>query len=314
MCIRDRSNPRQKGEAVEALAKQVLALERWLEKHLAEQVSKPPLADLIAVLDQLVVQDLEPNPGGGPGVRIAEQVASDRRISVSDSQMRHGRKTKSKRFNGYKRHLATDIDSDAIVACAVTPANRPEHEAMAALVADIGAQGLRIGEAQFDRGYIASPVVQQLQGDGAEIVCKPWRTHNGTLFSKEDFTLNMRAMTITCPAGQTEQIVLGVPVQFAAKRCDGCKLREQCTSASLGHGRTVGIGDDEHLQQRLRKMALTQSGRRRFRERVCVEHRLAHLGYRQGRRARYRGVRKNLFDTRRAAAIQNLETAQRKAA
>jgi hypothetical protein len=34
----------------------------------------------------------------------------------------------------------------------------------------------------------------------------------------------------------------------------------------------------------------------------------------QGRRARYRGVRKNLFDLRRACAIQNLETIQRKAA
>lgn len=71
---RDWSNPRQKGEAVEVLAKQVLALERWLETHLAAQVNKPPLADLIAVLDQLVVQDLEPDPGGGSGVRVAQQL------------------------------------------------------------------------------------------------------------------------------------------------------------------------------------------------------------------------------------------------
>jgi hypothetical protein len=92
------------------------------------------------------------------------------------------------------------------------------------------------------------------------------------------------------------------------------KLRSQCTTANPGHGRSVGIGEDERLQQRLRKSAQSPSGRQRFRERVCVEHRLAHLGYRQGRRARYRGVRKNLFDTRRAAAIQNLETAQRKVA
>jgi len=35
---------------------------------------------------------------------------------------------------------------------------------------------------------------------------------------------------------------------------------------------------------------------------------------RQGRRARYRGVRKNLFDLRRASAIQNLEAIQRKVA
>jgi hypothetical protein len=52
----------------------------------------------------------------------------------------------------------------------------------------------------------------------------------------------------------------------------------------------------------------------RLRERVGVEHKLARLVRRQGRRTRYRGVRKNLFDLRRASAIQNLEAIQRKAA
>jgi hypothetical protein len=49
-------------------------------------------------------------------------------------------------------------------------------------------------------------------------------------------------------------------------------------------------------------------GRARLRERVPVEHRLAHVSRRQGRRARYRGARKNVFDLRRASAITNLET------
>lgn len=44
--------------------------------------------------------------------------------------------------------------------------------------------------------------------------------------------------------------------------------------------------------------------------REWVEHQLAHLVRRQGRRAPYRGVRKNLFDVRRAAALQDLETIQ----
>ena len=49
-------------------------------------------------------------------------------------------------------------------------------------------------------------------------------------------------------------------------------------------------------------------------ERVAVEHSLAHLVRRQGRRARYWGVRKNTFDLRRAASVQNLETIDRKLA
>jgi hypothetical protein len=46
-------------------------------------------------------------------------------------------------------------------------------------------------------------------------------------------------------------------------------------------------------------------------ERVQVEHALAHVAARKGDTARYVGVRKNLFDLRRAATIQNLEAVHR---
>jgi len=73
----------------------------------------------------------------------------------------------------------------------------------------------------------------------------------------------------------------------------------------------VRIAKDEALQQRLRKLVKSPTGRARLRKRVKVEHRLAHLSRRQGRRARYRGVRKNIFDLRRAAILQNIESWQR---
>ena len=49
-------------------------------------------------------------------------------LSIEDSEMRHGRKSKSKRFDGYKEHIARDLDLPILLACAVTPANRPEEE------------------------------------------------------------------------------------------------------------------------------------------------------------------------------------------
>jgi len=311
---RDWSDPRQKGEAIDVLAKQVLSLERWLDRHLAEEVQHPPLKSLLAVLDELIVQDLEPDPGGGDRVRIADNVAEDRRVSIEDGEMRHGRKTKSKRFNGYKRHVATDMDSAAIVACALTPANRPEHEALPQLKSDMAIQGLRFGEAHFDRGYMGSPAVEEIEREGGEAVCKPWRSRNGELFTKEDFKMNLRSKTITCPADEVQPIAFGQTVQFPAEVCEACSLRRRCTTARRGNGRSVNILPDERRQQRLQKMSKTKQGRERFRQRVVVEHRLAHIGYRQGKRARYRGVRKNLFDLRRAATLQNLETAHRKLA
>ena len=51
---------------------------------------------------------------------------------------------------------------------------------------------------------------------------------------------------------------------------------------------------------------LTASGRAKLRERVAVEHSLAHLGHWQSNRARYTGLRKNLFDLRRTAVVHNL--------
>ncbi len=92
------------------------------------------------------------------------------------------------------------------------------------------------------------------------------------------------------------------------------RLRGLGRISTVGNGRTAAIAGNERLQHRPRKEIATPRGRAKLRERVGVEHKLAHLVRRQGPRARYRGVRKNLFDLRRAAAIQNLETIQRKAA
>jgi hypothetical protein len=307
---RDWSDPRDKAEAINDLARQVLALERWIEDKLPDEAGRPPLSRLRATLHRIIDQDLEPDPGG-KRLRIREGVAEDRQISIEDSEMRHGRKSKSKRIDGYKRHIATDLDSQAIVACSVTPANRPEHEALPELVDDLDEQGIRVAEAHFDRGYMASPAVAELEADGAEILCKPWKTGHGNLFTKDDFDLDLRSKTITCPAGHTEPIEFGHPVTFPSHVCDACRLRGACTKARKGNGRSVSIAQDERLQKRLRDKAKTRAGREEFRERVPVEHRLAHISRRQGNNARYRGTRKNLFDLRRAASIQNLETAHR---
>jgi hypothetical protein len=303
------SDPSAKAGALNTLVQQLDSLDAWLKRKLPEELGKPPLKEYLDTLAQIRNQDLEPDPeGGGDGsTRIREGVAGDRRISIEDADMRHGRKSKSKRFNGYKRHIATDLDTNLILACAVTPANRPEEEAAPCLKDDIEHQRRRIMEMNIDRGYIASPVVGNVLDDGGEVICKPWVPRNGGLFTKGDFEINMRDRTITCPAGEVEPIDLGADVEFDPSVCGRCKLRQHCTTAGLGNGRTVTIADDELLQHRLRKLMSSPKGRERLRKRVAVEHSLAHLSRRQGRRARYRGTRKNLFDVRRAAAVQNLE-------
>lgn len=306
------SNPDEKAQALDTLARQIESLETWVRQKLPEAMNEPPLKVHVETLAQIRAQDLEPDPSGGGKTRIRQGVAAERRVSIADPDMRHGHKSKTKLFNGYKRHVALDLDTKLILAGALLPANRPEGEAAPALKADIDRMRRRIAEAHIDRGYIASPIVEEVLADGGVVICKPWVPRNGKLFSKTDFKINMRDMTITCPAGEVESIDLGADVEFDASACDHCPLRAKCTSAAPGTGRSVTIADNERLQHRLRKLIATPRGRERLRERIPVEHSLAHIGRRQGRRARYRGTRKNLFDLRRTAAVQNLETIDRR--
>lgn len=303
----------EKADSIKTLTGQLASLESFIKQHLSEELKRAPLKELMETLRQIIKQDLEPDPGGGGGLKLREGVAEDRRVSVEDREMRHGRKSKTKLFNGYKRHIARDIDLKLVLACDVTPANKPEEEAAARLKQDIEGQGLSLGELHIDRGYIKSPIVAQVMAAGGQVRCKPWsgRNKDSALFAKSDFSLDMRARTITCPMGQVEHFQLGAIVAFAPTVCGPCPARPICTNARLDAGRTVNIAEDENVQQRLRKQIATPIGRDRLRLRVDVEHALAHIGQRQGRRARYRGVRNNNYDLRRAASIQNLETMQR---
>jgi hypothetical protein len=306
----DWNEPDQRDEAIEVLVKQVTSLHHWIEQQ--QIPMEGPLQLYVEAVAQVQQQDLEQTEDGH--IRIRSGVAPDRRISIEDDQMRHGRKTKTKRFNGYKEHIAMDLDTDLILACAVTPANRPEEEAMPALKADLEHQNTTIAELSIDRAYINSPVVDELRAQGATVLCKPWKLRNAHpgMFSKADFKINLRDKTITCPAGQVEPFESGQVVQFDPEACGCCPLRSQCTMSASGKGRQVKISQDEPLQKKLRALQSTKSGRQRLRQRVGVEHGLAHISARKGPRARYLGTRKNLFDLRRTATVQNLEAIQRR--
>ena len=296
-----------KAEAIQTFSRQLDALQGWIERRLAEELAKPPLKESLETLVQIRTQDLEPDPKGG-AARIRDGVAADRRVSIEAKEMRHGRKSKRKRFNGFKRHLATDVDRGLILACAITPANRPEEEAIPSLTTDMKRQELDVDQLLIDRGYINSTLVDEVLRRRGKIVCKPWKSQNGSQFPKSAFRLNLRDRTIECPQGQVQPFSFGTVVEFDPDVCDRCALRSQCTTAEFGHGRSVAIAENERLQARLRKQIQTSVGREALRERTMIEHKLAHISQRQGNNARYVGVRKNTFDLRRASAIQNLET------
>lgn len=307
----DWDDPTAKRGALDRLLGQVRALEKFVESELASEAEQPPISQQLATLRHFIAQDTEPDPDGGPS-RIKDGVAKDRRISVRDGEMRHGRKSKTSRVDGYKRHVARDLTSKVIVAVAVTPANRPEAEATDELLADIARQQRELTELQIDRGYLAAPAVATLHAAGVPIRAKPFPLRNGGRFTKADFRIDLAAGQVTCPEQHVTAIRVGAVAQFPAATCQACPARERCTVASKG-GRSLAIHEHEGLLLELRTRRATADGRAALRARVDVEHALAEIGRSQGDKARYLGERKNLFDLRRHAAVANLFAAARAA-
>ena len=304
----DWGEPRAREQALGLVLEEVGRWQRWLEQQHTRATQVPPIQEVMETIAQLITQDTEPDPDGEPGGRrLKQHVAPDRRISIEDKDIRHGRKSSAKTFNGFKEHFAVDLDSKVTREVVVRPANEPEH-AVVELLAEELEKPPGLLQLDVDLGYMASPRIAQWAEQGVYIIARPWPP-SGPFFTKHDFTLDFARMQVPCPGGQCVPMVPGRHAQFPAAACDTCALRAQCTKATPGQGRSLSIREDEPFQQKLRAKMKTQRGRASLRKRTAVEHAISHQLAHQGRRARYKGLRKNQFDGRRHAAVSNLQVA-----
>jgi hypothetical protein len=294
--------------ALNRLLNQVDALESWIAKRASKESEVPPIKEPLAMLRKIIAQDIEPDPTSG-GRQIKQEVSKERVISVSDPEMRHGRKSKTKLFNGYKRHIA--ISNNLILATAVVPANIQEQQAASTLLERVANHGV-ISVVDIDRGYLSSDAIAKLHHEGVVINSKPWVPTNKGLFTKLDFAIDARRGLVTCPNGKTARAGDSGKATFAVEECGPCKLRKSCTTSER---RSVSLHPNEGMLVQLRRRKRTRAGRAELRKRVAVEHKLARVGAVQGDTARYAGARKNELDLNRAAAVINLqEVARLKAA
>jgi hypothetical protein len=300
----DWDDPHAKTVALQQLLGQLRSLGNWLENELGKQMQQPPLAEHWALVQKLIDQDTEPDPDGGGGSRrITQGVAKDRRISVHDPDMRHGRKSKKKRIDGFKRHIAVQLDTPGLVcAVSITSANQPERVAAADLLEQCGP----LAELYVDRGYLGDQAIEDRRSQGTAVFCKPFPLRNRGRFTKADFQIDLEAGTVRCPNDIIIAAAPGDTARFPAGACSVCTKRSLCTVAQPSRGRSLTLHPLEPFLLQLRRDARTKEGRARLRQRISVEHGLATIHTRQGDRARYRGLRKNLFDLRRYASLTNL--------
>ncbi|MBE3656056.1 DDE transposase [Vibrio navarrensis] len=303
----DWSDKNEKHQAVETLQNDVDALKHWLEKQPSAFIKHKGLEESLTLLEKVLEQNIDPDPDGN-GPKVKEGSVPDRQISISDSTMRHGRKSSSRTISGFKQHIAVDLDNKLILATCVRPANEPEHKASEYLKPKVNAYG-EVKQIQIDRGYLAAHWTTELYEAGKEVVAKPWTPPSKKVLTKNAFQIDLVEGCVTCPAGKVAMIKSGKVAQarFKSTECNACPKKADCTTSEKG--RKIKIHEQEAMLQKLQKYVSTSQGRADARERVKVEHSLASICNRKGPRARYRGLRLNEYDLNRTAVITNLHIA-----
>ena len=266
-------DPTERKQALEVILNTLDTVESELQKKTHTDEIKQA-KETLEVARQIQSQDLTLDTNGNPTLK--KGVARDRRISVEDPDMRHGRKSRSQRFDGYKRHVLRDLDIGVVRAVGLTPANAPEAQVTEALDIDLKAQKVQLVELHIDRAYLSSQWVKA-RDENLQIFCKAWPVRNGERFDKTAFILDWNQGLIRCPNQVTIPFEQGKVVQFPKQACAVCPLRTHCTTNPKG--RTVSIHPDEALMQELRERQSTVVGRTQLRQRVAVEHTLAHVGH-----------------------------------
>ena len=265
------------------------------------------------LLAELLLQDIDEDPPDGGGPRIRRGTSRDRVVSTTDPEMRHGRKSHSTTFDGYKASVAVETSSGVIVATDAHAGNKHDSEKAIELVEEAGHRCGKTPERVIgDTAYGSIAKRREFKERGIEVVAKaPPAGNRGVKFTLDDFKINSKRGIATCPAGNKSirrdrvKEPDGWRYMFSRRDCDGCPLRSQCTTARVT-ARSVTITEHTQELQRYRRHQRTKTFARIYRRRVVVEHRIARLVQLGIRQARYFGRDRVAFQVSLAATVGNL--------
>jgi hypothetical protein len=281
----------------------------------AEQSDNAEVRSLGWLLTKILGDDLVTDEQSEP--QIGEGTAPDRIISITEPKMRHGRKSKSRRFDGFKALSTTEQSSELLVDIADIPATGSEGQHLLPVVERVESH--------------AQVTVEQMIGDGAfgsgelRAACANYPGHIIDLLAplaqpqdaevdKSAFRIDLDACTATCPQGQT---VMGQPgpdehgqptflFTFARDVCEACPLFKRCVR-SKKTGRTVRTHAYEAYLQAARARQQTEAFKERYRLRPAIERKQAELVSHGLRDTRYVGERKRHLQRLWTGAAVNLK-------
>jgi transposase len=306
----DWSSPQQRAAQLKVL---VTDAEAALELALNES-DNADVRSIGWLLTKILGDDIVTDEQGDP--QIGDGTAADRVISLTEPEMRHGHKSKARRFDGFKALITTEQSSELIMDIADIPAAGSEGAQLLPAVERIEAH--------------AGVVVEQVVGDGAfssaelRAACASYKDHPIDLVSplaqpqdaevaKSAFQIDLDSCTAACPQGQT---VAGRPAPgedgrptflftFPRAVCEACALFERCVR-SKKIGRTVRTRAYEAYLQAARTRQQTEAFKQLYRLRPAVERKQAELVENGLRSTRYLGQRKRQLQRLWTGAAVNL--------
>lgn len=220
-----------------------------------------PLQQSCAQLEQILLHDVE-FCADGKVLGIRQQAAGDRLISVTDPDMRHGRKSASVLIAGYKVQVVASVLLGFILLTRVMRANRPDGQALPRMLDALRARGFLPKAVLGDHAYgtLANHHdIQQRrqQGQHIELYARMPRPENGGRLTKDQFEVDFEKRQLRCPSGQLQPLSRyasrdgrsGWLFEFPAATCRSCPLQKQCVSPKSQDGaRSVFVvPEDERL-------------------------------------------------------------------
>ena len=249
---------------------------------------------------RVIEQDFETDERGR--LVIARRVAEDRLISLTDPCARHGRKSKSQAFNGFKMHVLGDIVSGLISSVCVSAGNRHDGSVAHRLIRRAKSLCAAIDFVLGDTAYGGATLRHQVQHElHVKIVAPPppttQRRENG--LRSEDIVVDFEAHTASCAAGittddhrrvwSTEHQCYVSAFSWPKEQCAACPLRQRCCGDRQG-GHHVRLHPHEQELRQARQDWQDPQVRELYRRRSQCERLVNQVVRHGGRRARGWGL------------------------
>jgi len=163
------------------------------------------LAEARQLLRELVGQDFEVDDDGVP--RLHRGTRQGRIISTIDPEMRHGRKSESQRFDGFKLHVAV-TNSEQPLICAVDVGDASAHDgSQAKELIDQQPEQSRLERILGDCAYGDQQTREDMEQRGVEVLARvPEGEVREERIGKREFRIDLEAGTVTCPQGHVVAI------------------------------------------------------------------------------------------------------------